>query len=465
MTSRGRTLTLKVVGDVKDAQKNLKKAEKATSGFGKSIGKLGLVIGGAFAVSQVADFASETINLAADVGEATSKVEALFGDSSEAAVEFADTVAGYSRREALIGLGDVGNVLKGLDFPEGEAAAFSQEMLTLAADVGSFNNVASDDVLQRFISGLAGERDSLKALGIVINQAEVDAKAFALGLEDIDGNLTAAAKATATYELILEKTSDAQGDLARTSDSYANRTRELGDSVEDVKTKIGEGLLPLLLGAWDWIENTGIPLWSEWGSAIAGWWNDTVGPIISTAYDAFIDFVTGVVAIFQGEWPIAGEAFSRFADHLWEAIRDSLLGIWSYIRSLSGIIWNAMFELGRGMVNSFIRAWNSLDVRMSIQIPSWVPVVGGKGWTISDLIPDIPYLADGGIVNSPTLAMIGEAGPEAVVPLSGNNAMGRQYSITVNAGVGDPVRISEQVVDAIRYYERTQGSPLGSVGV
>jgi TP901 family phage tail tape measure protein len=76
----------------------------------------------------------------------------------------------------------------------------------------------------------------------------------------------------------------------------------------------------------------------------------------------------------------------------------------------------------------------------------------------------IPKMAKGGIVTSPTLALIGEAGPEAVVPLSGRNApMGSTYNINVNAGMGaDGASIGREIVDAIKRYERTSGPVFAS---
>jgi TP901 family phage tail tape measure protein len=76
----------------------------------------------------------------------------------------------------------------------------------------------------------------------------------------------------------------------------------------------------------------------------------------------------------------------------------------------------------------------------------------------------IPKMAKGGIVTSPTLALIGEAGPEAVVPLSGRNAgMGNQITINVNAGMGaDGASIGRDIVDAIKRYERTSGPVFAS---
>jgi hypothetical protein len=71
----------------------------------------------------------------------------------------------------------------------------------------------------------------------------------------------------------------------------------------------------------------------------------------------------------------------------------------------------------------------------------------------------VPAMAKGGIVNKPTLALIGEAGPEAVVPLNRNNMpMGNTINLTVNAGMGaDGNQIGREIVDAIKRYERTSG--------
>jgi hypothetical protein len=83
---------------------------------------------------------------------------------------------------------------------------------------------------------------------------------------------------------------------------------------------------------------------------------------------------------------------------------------------------------------------------------------------LNDLLSGVPKLANGGVVNKPTLAMIGEAGPEAVIPLSGKNAMtGNTYNITVNAGIGtNGTQVGREIVDAIKRYERASGPVFAS---
>jgi hypothetical protein len=73
-------------------------------------------------------------------------------------------------------------------------------------------------------------------------------------------------------------------------------------------------------------------------------------------------------------------------------------------------------------------------------------------------------MAAGGIVTGPTVALIGEAGPEAVVPLTGRNApMGNTYNINVNAGMGtDGAQVGREIVDAIKRFERASGPVFAS---
>jgi hypothetical protein len=95
-------------------------------------------------------------------------------------------------------------------------------------------------------------------------------------------------------------------------------------------------------------------------------------------------------------------------------------------------------------------------------------ITKGERQSIMDLAAslgvEVPAFAKGGIVSGPTLALIGEAGPEAVVPLSGRNApMGKTFNLTVNAGMGaDGAAIGREIVDAIKKYERTSGPVFAS---
>jgi TP901 family phage tail tape measure protein len=128
-----------------------------------------------------------------------------------------------------------------------------------------------------------------------------------------------------------------------------------------------------------------------------------------------------------------------------------------------------------GMVSEAISAMAPIA---SVSAPSFVPSGASQSFTMSDaeaalvlsnlenIVPGgfdpfagIPFLANGGIVSSPTLAMVGDGGPEAVIPLSRGGGMGgNTYSITVNTGIGDPRVIGEEVVNVISRFEKANGA-------
>lgn len=110
-------------------------------------------------------------------------------------------------------------------------------------------------------------------------------------------------------------------------------------------------------------------------------------------------------------------------------IGNKFTSLYHGFQDAAGLIGDVFLDMAKlianpviGAINAIIDAWDSLH----FTVPS-VSVLGMSfgGFSIGlPTIPNIPYLAQGGIVNSPTLAMIGEAGPEAVVPLSGNKGSG-----------------------------------------
>ncbi|WP_346893505.1 hypothetical protein [Clostridium sp. UBA871] len=125
----------------------------------------------------------------------------------------------------------------------------------------------------------------------------------------------------------------------------------------------------------------------------------TIGSLIGDLkriFGGIIDFITGV---FTGNWAKA-----------WRGVTDIFGGIMGGLGKILKYPLNAVISL----INGAIGGINSL----SIDIPDWVPKYGGSHFGLS--IPKIPYLAKGGILDSPTLAMVGEAGKEAVVPLENN---------------------------------------------
>ena len=151
--------------------------------------------------------------------------------------------------------------------------------------------------------------------------------------------------------------------------------------------------------------------------------------------------VMALIAIFillQRRFNIVGRAmevlssiFTTAKDLImraWGAVSRFFSGLPGMFRRIGTAVFNTLTAPYRKAFNLISKLWNSTIGSFSVSIPSWVPIIGGKGFSFPQM-PTIPALADGGIVTRPTLALVGEAGPEAVIPL--NRAMGGGMGVTV----------------------------------
>ena len=272
------------------------------------------------------------------------------------------------------------------------------------------------------------------------------------------------------------------GDAAAAADTAEGRFKRLSIGLAETKESIGAALLPAIQAILPYIERFGT--WAQEntttflivGGAIAGiatailavnfamkaWTAATTAfTAVQAAFNAVMALnpiflmVAAVVAVgaalvvLQMKFNIFGkalEAVGAVASALWNGMKAGFAGV---VTAVSGYV-NGLVAVYKGLFNGIASVWNNTVGKLSFKIPGWVPAIGGKGFDV----PNIPMLADGGIVNGPTLAMIGERGPEAVIPLSGNNAPNLGNNITINVNGGDP----NAVVSALRSYMRTNGS-------
>src|SRR5690606_14656815 len=194
----------------------------------------------------------------------------------------------------------------------------------------------------------------------------------------------------------------------------------------------------LLYKNWDEVVGFIKNLWSTFSDWFMGLWGQ-IG--------SWVLLATGPIGIAILIWKNFDDIVARLQG-LWEGFKDRLLGIWESIKSgIRGAV-NGIIEI----INSMIRAINRIEIRLP-KIPDWVPGIGGRGGGSISFpnIPTIPKLASGGIVTRPTLAMIGEAGPEAVIPLNRGAAAAGSGPITINnSGTGGVEDITERLVGEIR---------------
>jgi len=251
----GKTLTIFLAADLKKFNRGINKAEGGLKGFGESIsrnmGPILLAAGaaaGAFAVKVGVD----AVKAASDLGETQNKVGVIFGQSSQSILDFAEdavTGLGQTRIQALEASATFAQFGKAAGLSGGDLVNFSTELVTLSADLASFNNSSPDEAINAIGSALRGEAEPLRRFGVLMDDAALKAAALSMGIGDGTTTLTTQQKVLAAHNVILSQTSDAQGDFARTSEGLANTQKILQAAVEDAKAEIGIGLVSALEAA------------------------------------------------------------------------------------------------------------------------------------------------------------------------------------------------------------------------
>lgn len=191
--------------------------------------------------------AAAAIKEASSLEEAISKTNVVFGQFSDEVQVFAKAgpeALGLSNRAALQATSTFGNLFVALGLSQQAASDLSPDIVQLASDLASFNDIDVAEAIEKLRAGLVGEAEPLRALGVNLTAALVEAKALELGLVDASGAVTEAGKVQARYALILEQTTTAQGDYARTADGIANTQRSLQAAIQDLSAEFGQALIP-----------------------------------------------------------------------------------------------------------------------------------------------------------------------------------------------------------------------------
>ena len=307
--ARSADLTIRILGDASSANRAMKQASGGVGGFAKSVG--GAVVAAAkwatIAGGAIAGVGILTAGFASDLNESRNKTRVVFGDMSKAVEGWAKTSAvamGISEQAALESVATFGNLFDAMGLADKPAANMSQNLVHLASDLASFNNIDPAVALEKLRAGIVGEAEPLRTLGVNISEARTKQKALEMGLYSGTGAISAAAKAQANYALIVEDTVNAQGDFARTSGGMANQQRTLSAVFADTMAAIGQAVVPLM--------EMILPTLTTLLTAFSSWFTDNapmiqstigqVGAAIGKAFTFLIEDVLPVLIDLFGEW-------------------------------------------------------------------------------------------------------------------------------------------------------------------
>lgn len=192
---------------------------------------------------------SESVGLASDLEEVQNVVDVTFGAAGAAKVEkwakSASSNFGLTELQAKRYASSIGAMLKSSGMADDSITDMSMSLAGLTADMSSFYNLGFDDMFQKISAGLAGETEPLRRLGINMSVANLEAYALAQGIETSYDKMSQADQILLRYNYLLNATGDAQGDFARTSDSFANSQRRMQTGFDTLKSQLGEAILPI----------------------------------------------------------------------------------------------------------------------------------------------------------------------------------------------------------------------------
>ena len=249
------------------------------SGIEGMLGKIGKAALAAFSVKAVVDFTKSCLELGSNLAEVQNVVDVTFGNLNSEVDEFAKNAIdqfGLGQTVTKKYVGTFGAMAKAFNFNNQAALEMSKTLTGLVGDVASFYNLSSDEAFTKLKSVFTGETETLKDLGIVMTQTALDQYAMSNGFGKTTSAMTEQEKTALRYQFVLNKLSLAQGDFARTSDSWANQTRVLSLRFDELKASLGQGLINLFTPVVQGIN-----------------WILSKLQVLADAFKSFTEFITG----------------------------------------------------------------------------------------------------------------------------------------------------------------------------
>ena len=186
---------------------------------------------------------------ASDLNETVSKTGEVFKEQSDQVMAWSERsieTMGLAQGTALDMASTFGDMGTSMGQTRAEATAMSTSLVQLSADLASFKNISTERAQTALTAIYTGETESLKSLGIVMTQANLEAYALSQGITTQISAMSQAEQVQLRYQYVMAQTANAQGDFVRTGGSLANQSRKLMQSVKQLGESLGGILLPVV---------------------------------------------------------------------------------------------------------------------------------------------------------------------------------------------------------------------------
>lgn len=220
-----------------------------TSSFTSALTKIGSAFAAAKIGQKLMEFGSQAIEAASDLREVQNVVDVTFGESASTIESWSKTAQsqfGLTETQAKRFASTLGAMMKSSGLAGEEIVGMSTDLAGLAADMASFYNLDFDTAFQKIRSGISGETEPLKQLGINMSVANLEAYALTQGITKAFDQMSQGEQTMLRYQYLMQATADAQGDFARTADGYANSQRRITTAIESVKTTVGNFMMEVV---------------------------------------------------------------------------------------------------------------------------------------------------------------------------------------------------------------------------
>jgi hypothetical protein len=253
-------------------------------------GPLAVAAAGFLTLKEASDFFTENVDEAAALEQAIAKTTNVFGEFADEGIAAFTGVSDsmlLSDTAALQMGSTLGNLFIAMGQTEAEALAMAEGVTTLAADLSSFNDVPVDDVLLALRAGLIGETEPLRRFGVALSQARVEAEALAQGIIEQGETVSAQDAVLLRYQLIMEDTALAHGDVARSSGQLTIEQAKNAAAFENLATTAGTFLIPAFAGIAETIGDDLIPALTDLV--------EVVGPVFASLAEGVGGFAQGII--------------------------------------------------------------------------------------------------------------------------------------------------------------------------